>query len=993
MAHRVRNTNTLEGERMLKVARRPFHRMRSFACFDLHPYWVAYQQAGLVRDEIVQHYGLERSVRLGRNVAGWINQYLRQQGLLRSAYLWAEFAEEHALKAPRTCGYEAVTYMGEWCTNIMSIHMGKTRAQSTILIHMRTGHNGLNSNLYSINKAETNMCPCGEGEHTVEHLLFDCVSLERQRRELLPADYGKCDDDLRRLKLRYLLTQCAGPVSAWALKHFELEQFSWTKEHLPIRTRTFPFSSGTRHRRVLVHCFIPQLFILLSLRDLSDRQGPQQSGSVGSIFIALENPGELVLRLIHPPLSAIPPSPPLEAGAEDEYADGIPGAEPSGACKEPLHSSQPQPSHTFSSRWRVGIHGALWVEVVLEVVKLLVPVTLVAEAAMRKSYSHLVYLVFVSLETSVSSSTDWPYLKMDCRFNLLQLPLELRQLIYRAYLLVDGGYICDAEALFTGKLRGEAKCRLTQADGKPIDMALVVTCRAVAKEMLHGGLALRVNTVAFSTFYSDEFRQRGERLQAFRSKDVDCNIFNMMRNVGSCLQGPVYDALKNAYPVFMPVVEHLRGGNPNTELVAPPDSNYGQAPSLYREFVRLALRLACRYYVEQFNEAMSQDFAIQESRGRRYVPDYHGLAACSIEPWIIPTDDDIAQIMSYNGWPIPSPDDEDFEIHLPRRTLCYGLNGDAACGVSRNVATWIMEALALEHHGMPHGAFSLLLGGGPAPLLCEEIFQTVVQRDVAWQLARDESRRRGYLPARTWIERNGEHPWRWSSCFRPAESDLGYMYEGFPRAMRDVAEKKSVVRCNFDVGVPWDVERIVEERRGRGEQEWNEDWFAHDPLSWETVPPLPSWADCLREDVLRPDENPPARRDSFDEWVARWDESSGSDDDWAFRSDGQPLDPSRLRKTGGFLEAQIWTTLRWEEFVSHLLPECFLPFQYKVVAVLNRFSYLEESFVSRGGTLVNLVNAGAVMVVSEALVGFNGLFSSVPRKSDDGGPSLLGDWQ
>ncbi|KAK1839432.1 hypothetical protein CCHR01_17941 [Colletotrichum chrysophilum] len=558
---------------------------------------------------------------------------------------------------------------------------------------------------------------------------------------------------------------------------------------------------------------------------------------------------------------------------------------------------------------------------------------------------------------------------MDCRFNLLQLPLELRQLIYRAYLLVDGGYICDAEALFTGKLRGEARCRLTQADGKPIDMALVVTCRAVAKEVLHGGLALRVNTVAFSTFYSDEFRQRGERLQAFRSKDVDCNIFNMMRNVGSCLQGPVYDALKNAYPVFMPVVEHLRGGNPNTDLVAPPDSNYGQAPSLYREFVRLALRLACRYYVEQFNEAMSQDFAIQESRGRRYVPDYHGLAACSIEPWIIPTDDDIAQIMSYNGWPIPSPDDEDFEIHLPRsddrskyrfsaaasaiyfldslpyhnrahlrniilnedreavsqpachvqglipfckenpllrierRCSLWGnvfrpdwLSGDPdsrvdpewvpdpklrSNQVSRNVATWIMEALALEHHGMPHGAFSLLLDGGPAPQLCEEIFQTVVQRDVAWQLARDESRRRGYLPARTWIERNGEHPWRWSSYFRPAESDLGYMYEGFPRAMRDVAEKKSVVRCNFDVGVPWDVERIVEERRGRGEQEWNEDWFAHDPLSWETVPPLPSWTDCLREDVLRPDENPPARRDSFDEWVARWDESSGSDDDWA----------------------------------------------------------------------------------------------------------------
>ncbi|KAJ0381902.1 hypothetical protein COL922a_013635 [Colletotrichum nupharicola] len=508
---------------------------------------------------------------------------------------------------------------------------------------------------------------------------------------------------------------------------------------------------------------------------------------------------------------------------------------------------------------------------------------------------------------------------MDCRFNLLQLPLELRQMIYRAYLLVDGGYICDAEALFKGKLRGVAKCRLTQADGKPIEMALVITCRAVAKGMLHGGLALRVNTVAFSTFYSDEFRQLGERLQAFRSEDVDCSIFNMMRNRGRCLQGPVYDALKNAHPVFMPVVEHLRGGNPNTDLVAPPDSNYGQAPSLYRELVRLALRLACRYYVDQFNEAMREDFAIQESDGRRsddrskyrfsaaasaiYFLDslpYHNRA--HLRNIILNEDREaVSQPACHVQGLIPFCKENPL-LRIERRCSLWGnvfrpdwLSGDPdsrvdpewvtdpklrSNQVSRNVATWIMEALALEHHGMPHGAFSLRLDGGPAPQPCEEIFQTVVQRDVAWQLARDESRRRGYLPARTWIERNGEHPPRWCSSYTPAESDFGYMYEGFPRAMRDVAEKKSVVRCNFDVGVPWDVERIVEERRGRGEQEWNEDWFAHDPLSWETVPPLPSWADCLREDVLRPDENPPPRRDSFDEWFERWDESSDSDDDW-----------------------------------------------------------------------------------------------------------------
>ncbi|KAF4907995.1 hypothetical protein CGCVW01_v012404 [Colletotrichum viniferum] len=128
-----------------------------------------------------------------------------------------------------------------------------------------------------------------------------------------------------------------------------------------------------------------------------------------------------------------------------------------------------------------------------------------------------------------------------------------------------------------------------------------------------------------------------------------------------------------------------------------------------------------------------------------------------------------------------------------------------------------------------------------------------VKRDVAWQLARDEAHRRGHLPPKTWIERNGENPWRNKNMQNIAEADLGYIYEGFSQAMRDIAEGKSIVRCNFSVGTPWDVESIIEERRGRSEVEWNEDWFTHSPRTWETVSPLPSWADCLREDVLPAD--------------------------------------------------------------------------------------------------------------------------------------------
>ncbi|KAH0439142.1 hypothetical protein CcaCcLH18_02937 [Colletotrichum camelliae] len=554
---------------------------------------------------------------------------------------------------------------------------------------------------------------------------------------------------------------------------------------------------------------------------------------------------------------------------------------------------------------------------------------------------------------------------MDYRFNLLKLPLELRQMIYRAYLHADSGYICDAEALFTGKLRGETKCRLTQANNEPIDMALVFTCKTVATEMLRGGLALQVNTVTFSTFYSHEFRLRARKFVMARENDLDGDRIEMMKYIGSCLQGPVYDALKDAYPVFMPVVDHLKDGNPDPSEILPPYASYGQAPSLYCEFVKFALQLAIRHYCEKFDEAMKQEFLDTFREGSPYIPAYHSLAFSKIEPWMIPTDDDFTEMTGYHGWPLELESsvnswylrtgdlskyrwsaavsaihfleslpprhrahlrnvilDEDREavsdpaghgrglipfcqqnplLRIERRCNLWGnvLRADEQCDepderinpeltptlllksdqISINVARWIMEALALEHHGMPAGSFSLLLDGDPAPGLCEDMFQKIVQWDVAWQLARDEAHRRGHLPPKTWIERNGENPWRNKMMQDTAEADLGYIYEGFPQAMRDIAEGKSIVRCNFDVGVPWDVERIVEERRGCSEQEWNEDWFEHKPLFWQTVPPLPLWADCLREDVLPPDGNTSAGRGGFDEWLARWDESSDSEDE------------------------------------------------------------------------------------------------------------------
>lgn len=65
-------------------------------------------------------------------------------------------------------------------------------------------------------------------------------------------------------------------------------------------------------------------------------------------------------------------------------------------------------------------------------------------------------------------------------------PPEIRDTIYRAYLLVDDGYVYSFD-----------RNKLRVSDGRPIELSLAYTCRLVAAEM--SGLALRVNTVTFRT--------------------------------------------------------------------------------------------------------------------------------------------------------------------------------------------------------------------------------------------------------------------------------------------------------------------------------------------------------------------------------------------------------------------------------------------------------------------------------------------------------------
>ncbi|KAJ0335183.1 hypothetical protein COL922a_009595 [Colletotrichum nupharicola] len=142
-------------------------------------------------------------------------------------------------------------------------------------------------------------------------------------------------------------------------------------------------------------------------------------------------------------------------------------------------------------------------------------------------------------------------------------------------------------------------------------------------------------------------------------------------------------------------------------------------------------------------------------------------------------------------------------------------DGVWANSVSRPVALWILEALQLEPAGMPPGAFTFTFEGDQK---CSEIFRTVVQRDAAWQAEVDLSLERQILPSLSWVTR------RLDGWAHIGSLSKWRVLEGFPQAVQDIVAGKSIVKCNFDVGEAWDVEKLVEERKDWTMSDWKERW-------------------------------------------------------------------------------------------------------------------------------------------------------------------------
>ncbi|KAK1522475.1 uncharacterized protein CCOS01_10187 [Colletotrichum costaricense] len=127
----------------------------------------------------------------------------------------------------RIANHRPLSLSEKWGPASLKYYAKLTRAESTMLFHLRTGVVGLKSYLFSIHVRDIvdDLCPCKQGKHTVEHVFIHCPALLAERTRLY-QQVGHHD-------LKKLLTRDSKAAAAWAIRYLSIEQFGLTGRQTP----------------------------------------------------------------------------------------------------------------------------------------------------------------------------------------------------------------------------------------------------------------------------------------------------------------------------------------------------------------------------------------------------------------------------------------------------------------------------------------------------------------------------------------------------------------------------------------------------------------------------------------------------------------------------------------------------------------------------------------------------------------------------------------
>ncbi|RSL54923.1 hypothetical protein CEP54_009651 [Fusarium duplospermum] len=134
------------------------------------------------------------------------------------------------------------------------------------------------------------------------------------------------------------------------------------------------------------------------------------------------------------------------------------------------------------------------------------------------------------------------------------------------------------------------------------------------------------------------------------------------------------------------------------------------------------------------------------------------------------------------------------------------------------LAEWLIDAMAAADVGIPVESFTFVLEAGPHADFCTDLFQQSIHRDIAWYKANKACLDRGLV------------------VYPPVKRRRRFLDEGLEEAVEHLLNQTSFLRTDFNLGLPWDFESLVEKNKHLGPFHWEVKWASREP-QWLDMPP------------------------------------------------------------------------------------------------------------------------------------------------------------